>query len=192
MGQEPTITKNEKQVLTLTRCEGSWYGHMEENTMRKQEFTAVKIGTVRSDGQGMRIELEERYIPGLRTLGDFGHVVVLWWADQCDTEEARNVLEAPSPYKYAPDIMGIFATRSPLRPNPIALSVSGILDIDEKSGTVLLDYIDAEDGTPVLDLKPYTPSIDKIEEPRTPQWCAHWPQNVETSGDFDWAEEFNF
>ncbi len=164
----------------------------EENDMKTQTFSNVEIGTVRSDGQGMRIELGQRYVPGLRTLEQFGHIVTLWWANRFDTEEDRSVLEVPAPYKNAPEIMGIFATRSPLRPNPIALSVSGILGIDERTGTIYLDYIDADDGTPVLDIKPYIPSIDRIEEPKTPKWCTHWPKNVETSGDFDWEAEFNF
>ena len=55
-----------------------------------------------------------------------------------------------------------------------------------------LSYIDAEDGSPLLDLKPYTPSLDRVEDPPLPAWCAHWPRDVESSGDFPWEDEFNF
>lgn len=161
--------------------------------MNTQGFIVKSIGSVETDSQGnMKIKLRPQYIRGLQELQGFGHIVILWWADRFDTEEARKVLEVPAPYKLAPEIMGIFATRSPLRPNPIALTVCGILDIDDKEGIITLDYIDANDGTPVLDIKPYTPSIDRIANPKTPRWCAHWPQDVETSGDFDWGDEFNF
>ena len=61
--------------------------------------------------------------------------------------------------------MGIFATRAPLRPNPIALSTAEVLDIDQANGILRLAYIDALDGTPVLDIKPYTPSLDRVETP---------------------------
>jgi hypothetical protein len=44
----------------------------------------------------------------------------------------------------------------------------------------------------VLDLKPYTPSIDRVESPSVPEWCDHWPKSYEESGGFDWEAEFNF
>ena len=62
----------------------------------------------------------------------------------------------------------------------------------EEAGTIGLYYIDAFSGSMVLDLKPYTPSIDRIERPVTPEWCSHWPKSYEESSDFDWASEFNF
>lgn len=88
--------------------------------------------------------------------------------------------------------MGVFALRSPERPNPIAVSNADIAYVDEENGVVGLYYIDAFDGTQVIDLKPYTPSIDRIANPETPQWCSHWPKFYEESGDFDWEAEFNF
>ena len=53
-------------------------------------------------------------------------------------------------------------------------------------------YIDAFDCTEVIDIKPYVPSIDRIENPDVPDWCSHWPKSYEESGDFDWEEEFRF
>ena len=88
--------------------------------------------------------------------------------------------------------MGVFATRSPQRPNPIALSVAQVLRIDQERGRIWIAYSDAEPGTPVLDLKPYTPSIDRVGEPQVPGWCSHWPQAMERAGEFDWESEFNF
>ena len=88
--------------------------------------------------------------------------------------------------------MGIFATRSPARVNPVAVSTAGVAYIDAEKGIVGLHYIDAADGTPVVDLKPYVPSLDRVEHPATPEWCRHWPGSCEESGCFDWAAEFNF
>ena len=64
--------------------------------------------------------------------------------------------------------------------------------MDKENAIVGLSYIDANDGTPVLDIKPYPPSLDRVESPAVPGWCAHWPRNIEGSGDFDWEKEFNF
>lgn len=150
------------------------------------------IGTIRQGENGTILAVNEKYIPALQELDGFSHINVLWWCHECDQEEARNLLEVEAPYKRAPDILGIFATRAPIRPNPIALTASQVISIDHADGTIQLAYIDANDGTPVLDIKPYTPSIDRVEEPKVPDWCGHWPKSVEQSGDFNWAAEFNF
>lgn len=157
-----------------------------------QEFKVKPIGRVEVDGAGMRIKLEQKYAAALQGLEGFSHLEVLWWFSDFDNEEMRSVLQAPQPYKNAPDTMGIFATRSPIRPNPIALTTVQPLYIDYENGVIEVAYIDANNNTPVLDIKPYTPSVDRVENPDVPQWCAHWPLNYETSGDFDWEEEFNF
>ena len=157
-----------------------------------QQFSVRALGKIEVNREGIFIRLEPEYAKALRALTGFGHVQVLWWFDKCDNEGSRNVLEVPCPYKEAPEIMGTFATRSPERPNPLALSTVQVLEVDEAGGYVQIAYIDAVDGTPVVDIKPYTPSMDRVEAPTVPAWCAHWPQSIEVSGDFDWENEFNF
>lgn len=70
-----------------------------------------------------------------------------------------------------------------MRPNPLALSCAAVTRLDPKAGVIGLSYIDAEDGSPLLDLKPYTPSLDRVEDPPLPAWCAT-PGDVESGGDF--------
>jgi tRNA (Thr-GGU) A37 N-methylase len=65
--------------------------------------------------------------------------------------------------------MGIFATRSPVRPNPILITSCKIKDIYKEEGIILIPNIDAEDGTPLLDIKPYIPSLDQILHPTIPK-----------------------
>ena len=158
--------------------------------MKKIELTP--IGSVKNTGEEVAIQLEKAYAPGLEGLEGFSHVQVLWWCSELDSPEARAVLQTPKPYKTAPDVLGIFATRSPVRPNPIAVTVVDVLRIDYETGTIHLPYIDAFDGTPVLDIKPYTPSSDRVEAPATPAWCANWPKSLEEGGAFDWEAVFNF
>lgn len=52
--------------------------------------------------------------------------------------------------------------------------------------------MDCHDNTPILDIKPYTPSFDRVENPSVPSWCAHWPGSIEESALFEWENEFNF
>ena len=48
------------------------------------------------------------------------------------------------------------------------------------------------DDSIILDIKQYTPSIDRVENPNVPTWCRHWPLSYEESGNFDWEDEFLF
>jgi tRNA-Thr(GGU) m(6)t(6)A37 methyltransferase TsaA len=155
-------------------------------------YQAKPIGKISVNEEGMFIGLEPKYIPALQALDGFSHLNVIWWASEFDNEEARNMLEVSQPYKMAPAVMGIFATRSPVRPNPIALTAVQVIYIDYKKGVIQIAYIDANDGTPILDIKPYTPSLDRVETPGVPEWCSHWPASLEQSANFDWENEFNF
>lgn len=150
------------------------------------------IGKILNTESGTFIQLEHEYIPGLQALGGFSHINLLWWCHEFDDEKSRSVLEVEQPYKKAPEIMGIFATRSPIRPNPIALTPVDVLEIDYLKGWIRIAYVDAYDGTPVLDIKPYTPSFDRIETAKVPAWCGHWPNSLEESADFEWEKEFTF
>ncbi|GIO43849.1 SAM-dependent methyltransferase [Paenibacillus apis] len=154
-------------------------------------FMVRPIGRIRSDEHGMRIELEREFIPALTNLDGFSYINVLWWFHQNDTEESRSKLVENGPYKNSPDKLGTFATRSPERPNPIALTCACITYLDFDNGIIGLAYMDAEDGTPVIDIKPYTPSLDRVEHPIVPDWCANWPKSIEASGDYDWGTVFN-
>ena len=147
----------------------------------------AKIGNRRGE---VTVRVEKEFIPALERLQEFSHVTVLWWAHHLDTKEARSVTQVEKPYRTSPDVMGIFATRSPMRPNPVAASVCGILGVDMNEGLIRLDWIDADDGTPVIDLKPYIPCADRVRAAKGGSWCADWPSCVEDSAEFDWTSVF--
>ena len=179
------LTDEERAELTK-----SSYEENKEDTM--EQLRLRPIGKVVNKDGECSLALDIKYAPALEGLEDFSHVQVLWWFDGCDNDASRSVLSNRKPYTHGPETLGTFATRSPQRPNPIAVTTAQIIWLDKENARIGLAFIDALDGTPVLDLKPYTPSLDKVEHPGTPDWCAHWPQCSETSGDFDWAAEFNF
>src|SRR5918998_6807567 len=98
------------------------------------------------------IEVDARYAEGLKDLETASHVIVLYWMDRAP----RNlILQTPRHYG---ETRGVFALRSPARPNPIALSVAEFVAID--GPTLEVRGLDCLNGTPLLDLKPYFPSTD--------------------------------
>ena len=106
-------------------------------------------------GAPSRIDILPRYRPALKGLRRGAHVWVLCWLHRAD----RGVLEA-APRRISPALgtRGVFALRSPDRPNPVSLHCARITAI--KGRTLRLDWLDAIDATPVIDLKPYSPGID--------------------------------
>jgi tRNA-Thr(GGU) m(6)t(6)A37 methyltransferase TsaA len=98
------------------------------------------------------IELDPRYAAALDKVETCTHLIVLYWMDR-----ARRDLVVQTPRHYG-DGRGTFSLRSPVRPNPIALSVVTLLKVD---GTTLhVRNIDCLDNTPLLDIKPYFASVD--------------------------------
>ncbi len=156
------------------------------------EFTVRQIGIVHSEGEEFSLEIAPEYRQAMIGLEGFDWIQVIWWFDGCDNARSRGKMTEQKPYKNGPETLGVFATRAPERPNPIAVSPSCVTRVDREKGVIHLAWIDARDGTPVLDIKPYVPAVDRVEAPVTPAWCAHWPKNVESSGEFDWSAEFNF
>jgi len=148
------------------------------------------IGTV-STGQGFRVLIDKEFAPGLLGLEGFSHVMILWHADKVPAWD-NTYLTADKPYRKAPDKLGIFATRSPYRPNSVCVSIAQVCGVDRKKGVLELTWVDAEDGSPVIDIKPYHPSSDRIRDAKLPDWCSHWPSCYEVSGDFPWDKEFLF
>jgi len=102
------------------------------------------------------VVLDPRWIEGLKGLESASHVILLYWMDQ-----ARRDLVLQSPRHYA-DQRGTFALRSPVRPNPIALSVARLLRIE--GNTLSVVGVDCLDNTPLLDIKPYFASTDAVPD----------------------------
>ena len=148
------------------------------------EITA--IGTIHSpfsDPKGMPIqpsgaagvkgtvEVLEKYKPGLKDLGGFSHLILLYvfhCSQGYDLEVMPFMDNVPR---------GLFSTRAPKRPNPIGLSV---VKLDRVENRVLhISNVDILDGTPLIDIKPYVPKFDQPKEVRT-GWLADSKGEVTT------------
>ncbi len=130
------------------------------------EFTLRPIGFVRSpfsntkdipkglgakhDAEGV-LDIEEEFELGLTDIEGFSHLIVIWAFDR---SESCELLGTP-PSDQRPH--GVFATRSPRRPNPIGLTTVELLRRD--GGRLHVRGVDMLDGTPILDIKPYLSSI---------------------------------
>lgn len=144
------------------------------------------IGKIKHENEESYIQLGPIHVSALEGLESFSHIQVLWWFSNSDNQESRTTLLEEKPYKNSPDTLGIFVTRSPRRPNPIALDTVQITYINKEKTIIGLTWIESFDNTPVLDIKPYTPSLDRVDSPLVPDWCSHWPKSYEESGDVDW------
>lgn len=143
------------------------------------------IGTARADDSkgSYVLEIAKPYRDGLKGLGEFGRVNVLWWAHGVDDAKMRGTLTCELPYAKGV-VCGVFACRAQYRPNLIDMTACGLIEVREEEGIVVLDYIDAADGTPIVDLKPYIPVCDRGREIKVPAWYRSWPEWIEDAGAF--------
>lgn len=141
------------------------------------EFTLRPIGFVHSRATDKvdenwgaveaTIELLPEYRAGLRGLEAFSHVLVTAFLHGAKFEPARHLVRRPRGQADMPEI-GIFAQRAKDRPNPLGISVVSLLAVTPEG--LRVRGLDAIDGTPILDLKPYFPQFDSAPGARVPGW----------------------
>lgn len=112
------------------------------------------------------VVLDEEYAPALDGIEDYSHIIVIFWMDRIAGSTKRILKTHPRGREDMP-VVGIFATRGKARPNPIGLAV---VELVAREGNVLkVKGLDAFDGTPILDIKPYD-RYDVKEDIRMPAW----------------------
>lgn len=131
-------------------------------------FDVRPIGEVQIRNGETVLAIDARCADGLKGLEQFSHVWVFYWFDRNDTPEKRRILRVHPRGDSKNPLTGIFATRSPVRPNLIALTLCKILSVS--GNCVRIDKIDALPGSPVIDLKPYIPSCDCRPDASVPAW----------------------
>ena len=112
-----------------------------------------------------RIRLLSRHARGLSGLKGYSHIVVLFWAHR-----ARD-WKIPRHHSKPPHVK-VFATRMPVRPNPVGMSVVELVSFSAEGGELVVKGLDALDGTPVLDIKPYIPNFDSYPDAEVPEWVS--------------------
>ena len=144
------------------------------------DMTLKAIGLVRSeikrpvrDGWEKvvsEVVVDESLTEALEGVEEFSHIIVLYWLHQVDTSSPVPIKVHPRGQPELP-LVGLFATRSPHRPNPLGKATVRLL---ERRGNVLkVEGLYAIDGTPVVDIKPYLPGYDSVAEAKTAPWSMH-------------------
>ena len=118
------------------------------------------IQPVCADGSRGRVEIFTQYAGALDDIEGFSHLHLIYWLHRA--AEIAGSIAGPSPLKVMPFLddvpRGVFATRAPVRPNPLGLSVVRLLE--RRGAELLVEDLDVLDGTPLLDIKPYVESFD--------------------------------
>ena len=102
------------------------------------------------------LEIFDAYAHGLKTIERASHLIVLYWLDRAD----RDTLQTYTP--QGAELRGVFACRSPSRPNPIGFAVATLVRREGQS--FIVKGLDAVDQTPIIDIKPYSPDLDSFPE----------------------------
>lgn len=113
------------------------------------------------------IYLKQKLAVGLKGLDELTHIIVVFYMHQAEFTPERDLVRRPRGRADMPEI-GVFASRTKQRPNPIGVSTAKLIKVEGSLLTV--KGLDAIDGTPVLDLKPYFPIFDRIEDAAVPEW----------------------
>ena len=132
------------------------------------------IGVVEEAGELSKLRIFPEFCLGLQRLNDFSHIIILYWFHLRDNETERRTLRVvPRRHPEAPQV-GVFASRSPSRPNPVGLCVTELVKIEECALTV--KGLDALQNSPIIDIKPYIPRADSISKARVPEWTSGGPR----------------
>jgi len=132
------------------------------------------VGTVEeTDGEEAKVHLSAEYCPGLKGITGFSHLIILYWMHLRDSEKDRRTLLV-FPKNHAVKVeTGVFACRSPSRPNPIGLAVVSLVKVEKC--VLRVRGLDAAEGSPVIDIKPYLPRADCVPDARVPSWTTQGP-----------------
>ncbi len=157
------------------------YPDLPDVTLRPIGYVRSRIKETMPDGWAdveSRIVIRPDLEPMLLNIGEYSHIIVVFWPHLVpdDVRGSKPQLHPRDDDKNP--LMGVLATRSQIRPNPVLTSPVPLLEV--KGNVLRVRGLDAIDGTPVLDIKPYLPHYDSISDARVPGWVAEaqaWRQS---------------
>ena len=149
-------------IVRSSRKEACLYPENEDLKIDKQLALEQYVDMTVSE-----IVVDDSYAECLEGIEEFSHLYVLFLT-QFTNEQVRRIKKVhPGGFNEFP-IKGIFATRSPVRPNPLGLTLVELLE--RKENVLVCKGLDAIEGTMVLDIKPYISYLDAPDTPRDPAW----------------------
>jgi len=146
---DPATMAADAHVVFIGRIASPWTSH---------EDCPKNMRAARETGRPATLTVDAPFRPGLAGLQGVSHVAILTWLHR----SPRNlIVQKP---RHAVQAKGVFALRSPARPNPVGLHIVRLTGLDTVAGRLDLEAIDVLDGTPVVDIKPYYASTDSAPE----------------------------
>jgi tRNA-Thr(GGU) m(6)t(6)A37 methyltransferase TsaA len=137
-----------------------------------ETYSIQPVGKVVKRSGKTMLEIFPAFQDALLGLDGFSHVQVYYWFDRNDSPDKRATLRVHPRRDKANPLTGVFATRSPRRPNLIGYSVCKIRSVE--GNKIIIDNIDAFDGSPIIDLKPYIPGSDCVPDASVPEWVKRY------------------
>jgi tRNA-Thr(GGU) m(6)t(6)A37 methyltransferase TsaA len=130
------------------------------------------IGIVESAGEEeARLRIFPEFCDALKGIDGFSHLIILYWAHLRDNKKERSMLQVVPRGRTNGGKVGVFACRSPSRPNPIGLCVVKLIKVEDCILTVR--ELDAFEHSPIIDVKPYIQRRDAVPKAYTPEWISH-------------------
>lgn len=136
--------------------------------MRSAMIQLDPIGTVHRAEAAVWIDIAPALREGLLGLEQFSHIEVYYWFHENDTPELRRTLQVHPRRNPSNPLTGVFATRSPMRPNLLGHSVCRLIAVQELR--IVLEACDAHEGSPVIDIKGHFPVDLPADQLRVPSW----------------------
>jgi tRNA-Thr(GGU) m(6)t(6)A37 methyltransferase TsaA len=131
----------------------------------------IFMGTVESTGETSTLRIYPEFCPALLGIERYSHLIVLYWFHLRDNPEHRKTLQVTPPRHKGAPLTGVFACRSPSRPNPIGVTVVKLGRVDECK--IVVSGLDALEGSPIVDIKPYNPDSDSVPEAEVPGYMRN-------------------
>ncbi|MBN2462598.1 MAG: tRNA (N6-threonylcarbamoyladenosine(37)-N6)-methyltransferase TrmO [Dehalococcoidia bacterium] len=113
------------------------------------------------------IIIDDNLKEALYRIDEFSNIIVIYWMHKLPPSQRSVIKVHPKGNQKLP-LVGVFASRSPARPNPMGITTVKL--IERRDNVLKVSGLDAIDGTPVLDIKPYIPDHDSTSEIKTPNW----------------------
>ena len=142
---------------------------MDRIEMKPIGFVKCEVKNKKDESWGQNVSsiiLNEDYFGGLKGLEDFSHAIILYYLDQAKFEKEKHLQRRPQ-NRADMSLVGIFSQRAKDRPNQIGMTSVKIESVMENC--LIVQGLDAIDGTKILDIKPYYPMYDK-KESKVPSW----------------------
>ncbi len=144
--RDPALEAGDAHVVFIGRIRTPWQERSEcPKNMRQARENITGA---------FHLKIDEAWRPGLAGLAAGDYLHILYWMHQARRD---IVLQKP---RHRDTPAGVFSLRSPVRPNPVAMALVRITSVDPAAGIIGIDASDALDRTPLVDIKPYLPSID--------------------------------